>query len=119
MNPSAHEHPIEIKLHSGRVSVHFDGELIASSDNALVLQEANYPPVFYIPEQDTRRGYFVRSPHHTFCPFKGEASYYNLVHEGRVSENAAWTYPDPKPAVAMIRGHVAFYPEQVRIHAED
>ncbi|MDF3935919.1 DUF427 domain-containing protein [Pseudomonas citronellolis] len=119
MNRPAHEHPIDIKVHSGRVDVRFHGALVASSENALVLQEAGYPPVFYLPEADTRPGHFVRSQHHTRCPYKGEASYYNLVHDGQVAENAAWTYEDPKPEVALIRGHVAFYPEQVSIRAED
>jgi uncharacterized protein (DUF427 family) len=59
----------------------------------------------------------VRSQHHTHCPYKGEASYYNLVHDGQVSANAAWTYADPLPRGADPRP-CRFYPEQVRIDAE-
>lgn len=112
------DHPIEIKAHSGRINVRYNGALVATTENALVLRESSYPAVYYIPERDTRPGFFTRSQHHTHCPYKGEASYYNLVHAGEVSENAAWTYENPYPAVAMIQGHLAFYPEQVSLEIE-
>lgn len=118
MSNPGHPHPIDIRPYRGRVSVSFAGALVARSDNALLLHEAGYPAVFYLPEADLDPACFVRSQHHTHCPYKGEASYYNLVHDGQVSANAAWTYADPLAAVAPIRGHVAFYSEQVRIDAE-
>jgi uncharacterized protein (DUF427 family) len=57
----------------------------------------------------------VRSSHQTFCPFKGDASYFSLRAEGAGADNAVWSYEDPFPAMAAIKDHVAFYPDRVEL----
>lgn len=112
------DHPITVARASGRVVVHFKGTVVADTLNALELREANYPPVLYIPREDARLEYFVRTDHHTECPYKGQASYFSLAVGDHVAENAVWTYETPYPAMAEIKGHIAFYPSQIRIERE-
>jgi uncharacterized protein (DUF427 family) len=63
----------------------------------------------YFPPQAVEQEYLTDSDYQTTCPWKGQASYYNVVANGKVSENAAWFYPDPKPAASHIKDHVAFW----------
>jgi uncharacterized protein (DUF427 family) len=63
----------------------------------------------YFPPDAIRREYFTPSPERSVCPWKGTAHYYHLEVKGRINENAAWTYPEPKPAAAQIRNYVAFW----------
>ena len=114
LKPGRH-HPITVEPAGGRVRVRFRGREIASTERALVLTEATYPPVLYIPKRDVATDALEPSSHETYCPYKGEASYYSLRHADRVAEYAVWTYESPYDAVAPIAGHVAFYPDQVEI----
>lgn len=107
------DHPITISPAPQRVRVHFNGRVVADSNRALVLQEASYPPVFYIPPADAEMALFVRTDHGSHCPYKGDAGYYSLAVDGRRAENAVWFYAQPYPAVAEIRDHLAFYPDRV------
>ena len=93
-------------------------EVIASTDQALVLQEASYPPVFYLPLEAVDAEVLEPTTHQTYCPFKGDATYYSLRDGDAVAENAVWTYVTPYDSVAEIAGHVAFYPSQVQITAQ-
>jgi uncharacterized protein (DUF427 family) len=77
---------------------------IAESDNTVVV-EGNH----YFPPDSINKDYFQVSSTHTTCPWKGEASYYNVVVNGRVNKEAAWYYPEPKDAAAEIKNHVAFW----------
>lgn len=108
-------HPITVSASPGRVRVSFEGRVIAETDRALVLAEASYPPVAYVPLDDVDQTVLVESDSHTYCPYKGEASYYSLQGADGVVADAVWTYPTPYDAVAQIAGHVAFYPEHVTI----
>ncbi len=83
------------------------------SQNALLLREANYPPVLYIPRKDADMSLLVRTEHSTYCPYKGECSYYSIPAGGAKSTNAVWTYEQPYAAVAEIAGHLAFYRDRV------
>jgi uncharacterized protein (DUF427 family) len=113
------DHPISIEAHQGRVRVYVGAEVIADSHHALSLKEAAYSPVLYIPRKDVDMGFLERSEHMTYCPYKGECNYYSIPSGGPGAINAVWTYEDPFPAVAAIRGHLAFYPDRVdRILAE-
>lgn len=103
------DHPIEIEPAQGRVTVTFAGQVVADSRRALTLREASYPPVFYIPREDIDMAVLAASPHTSFCPYKGEASYYGAA----PFDEAAWSYEKPYPAVAEIAGHLAFYPDRV------
>jgi uncharacterized protein (DUF427 family) len=77
---------------------------LAESDDTVVV-EGNH----YFPADSIRREYFRTSDEHTHCPWKGEASYYDVVVDGAVNEGAAWYYPDPKEAAANIKGRVSFW----------
>ena len=103
------DHPISIVPTPGRVAVRAGGKTIADTRAALTLREAAYPPVQYIPRADADMSALTRSDHKTYCPYKGDCSYFNLPG----AENAVWTYENPYPAVAGIAGHLAFYPNRV------
>jgi len=109
------DHPITIEPFAGRVVVRFKDTVVAATDRALVLKEATYKPVFYIPRSDARWSHFAPSERHTHCPYKGDASYFHLDTDGGRSENAVWSYESPFPAMAAIEKHIAFYPHQVDI----
>jgi uncharacterized protein (DUF427 family) len=105
------EHRVDLKPGPSRVEVRVSGETIADTANAIALHESGYPVVYYIPRSDVRMDRLVRTPHHTRCPFKGEASYFNIIPNG--AENAVWTYEQPYDEVLAIKDHVAFYPNKV------
>jgi uncharacterized protein (DUF427 family) len=107
------DHPITIEPTPKGVRVIWNGQVVASSMRALTLREASLRPVYYIPRTDADMRFFARSTHATHCPYKGDAAYYTLRADGRVSENAVWTYETPYPAVAAIKEYLAFYPERV------
>jgi uncharacterized protein (DUF427 family) len=112
------DHPISIQRNPARVVVSVAGHVVADTRNALTLREANYSPVQYIPRGDVDLSQLKRTDHATYCPFKGDCSYYSIPSGGKKSVNAVWTYEDPYPAVAQIKGHVAFYPDRVDEIAE-
>jgi uncharacterized protein (DUF427 family) len=115
LEPSA-GHPITIEPTKGRVQVRVNGELVADTTAALVLQEATLPAVQYIPLADVAEGRLTRTDTATYCPFKGDASYYSVTTSaGDTVEDAIWFYEQPYPAVAAIAGHVAFYPNKAEI----
>ncbi|MFL6108987.1 MAG: DUF427 domain-containing protein [Marmoricola sp.] len=113
LEPTA-AHPITIEP-SPPVRVLLAGRVIAETADALVLREAQYAPVTYIPLEAVDPAVLQPSDHQTYCPFKGDASYYSLASASGTIENAVWTYTDPYEAVAQIAGQVAFYPQHVRI----
>lgn len=112
------DHPITVEPAPDRVRVRFGDRQIVDTDRALVLAEAGYPPVLYIPVEDVDADVLEPSSHETYCPYKGDASYYTLRDGDRVVEDAVWTYPEARPAVGEIAGHLAFYPKHVEIERE-
>src|SRR5205814_3854228 len=111
-------HPISIERNPTRIVVTVAGRVIADTRNALTLREADYPPVQYIPREDVDLSQLKRTDHTTYCPYKGDCSYYSVPAGGKKSINAVWTYENPYPAVAQIKEHVAFYPDRVDKIAE-
>jgi uncharacterized protein (DUF427 family) len=107
------DHPISIDANHSRVVVTVGGKVVADSSNALTLREATYPPVQYIPRRDVDMAALTRSKHTTYCPYKGEASYFDIPAGGERSLNAVWTYETPFDAMAQIKDYVAFYPDRV------
>jgi uncharacterized protein (DUF427 family) len=107
------DHPITIETSPSRVIVAVASTEIANSARALLLREAAYPAVIYIPREDADMSLLVRTEHTTYCPYKGECSYYSVPLGGEKSVNAVWTYEKPYPAVAQIQGHLAFYANRV------
>jgi len=112
------DHPISIQRNAARVVISVAGRVVADTDNAVTLREADYPAVQYIPREDVDFSQLERTDHATYCPYKGECSYYSVPAGGEKSVNAVWTYEDPFPTVAQIKGHVAFYPDRVDTIAE-
>ena len=109
------DHPITIAANPKRVRVLYEGHLIADSPRALVLREASYRPAHYIPREDVAMDFLNRTAHSTHCPYKGDASYFSIARDGRIAENAVWSYEEPYPAMIAIKDHLAFYPNQVEI----
>lgn len=112
------EHPITVTPTGRRVVVRVGGEVIADTHDALTLQESNYPAVQYIPMSDVVADRLRRSDTSTYCPFKGDAGYYDVRTGTETVTDAVWTYAEPYPAVAEIAGHVAFYPNKADIAVE-
>lgn len=96
-----------------RVRVAFNGATIADSTSAHLLFETRHLPVYYFPRADVRMPLLAPTAHRTFCPYKGNASYWTIRVGDRTSENAVWSYPDPYDEVAAIRDFVAFYWDRV------
>jgi len=107
------DHPISIEPNPSRVVVTVGGKVVADTRNALTLREASYPAVQYIPRRDVDMAALTRSEHTTYCPYKGDASYYSIPAGGDRSRNAVWTYETPFEAMAQIKDYVAFYPDRV------
>ena len=109
------DHPITVTPAAGRVVVRFAGEVVADTRHALELREASYPAVLYIPRGDAAMAHFARTAHSTHCPYKGDASYFDLAAGPAKAANAVWSYEAPYPAMAAIKDHLAFYPQHVAI----
>jgi uncharacterized protein (DUF427 family) len=109
------DHPITVAPTGKHVVVKAGGKVIAETDNALTLHESNYPPVHYLPLQDVDADVISPTDHETYCPYKGDASYYSISTVDGELENVIWTYEQPYEAVAEIKDHVAFYPNKVEI----
>lgn len=82
----------------------FNGQVIAESDNTVVV-EGNH----YFPPDSVNRDYLAPSSAHTTCPWKGVASYYDVEVDGKTAAGGAWYYPEPSPAAAEIKDHIAFW----------
>lgn len=109
-------HPITIRPTGSRVTVSVGGVQVAESDRALSLAEASYPVVQYIPIADVDQSLLVRTDSQTYCPYKGDASYYSVqTPDGHTETDLIWTYEQPYDAVAEIAGHVAFYPNRAEV----
>jgi uncharacterized protein (DUF427 family) len=109
------DHPITIAPNPKKVRVSIDGFVIAETSQALTLREASYPAVQYIPRTDAKADLLTSTDHHTYCPYKGDASYLTIHADGKTLENAIWSYEQPYDAVKDIAGHLAFYPNKVTI----
>jgi len=107
------DHPITIEPAYRRVVVASGDGTVADTVKALVLREANYPPVQYIPRKDVDMSALVRSETTSYCPYKGQASYFSIPSGGGRSVDAVWTYEAPHEAVVEIKDYLAFYPDRV------
>jgi uncharacterized protein (DUF427 family) len=107
------DHPISISPARQRVIVTVAGRHIADTREALILKEAAYPPVYYIPRVDVDMSQLQRTSHQTYCPYKGDCAYYSIPAGAERSVNAVWTYEAPYSAVAEIQEYLAFYPDRV------
>lgn len=109
------DHPITVTKNPARVTVKVGDTVVADTTAALVLQESNYPPVQYVPLADVDQSLLTATATSTYCPFKGDASYYTLTTPSGELTDVIWTYREPYDAVAEIADHVAFYPNKVEV----
>ncbi|WP_061532940.1 DUF427 domain-containing protein [Collimonas arenae] len=107
------DHPITITKNPARIVVSLAGKVIADTHEALTLQEASYPAVQYVPRKDVDMSLLQRTDHATYCPYKGDCTYFSIPLGGNRSVNAVWSYETPHAAVAAIKDHLAFYPDRV------
>jgi uncharacterized protein (DUF427 family) len=108
-------HTISIHPSDAHVEVILDGELLASSDRALRLEETGLPPRYYIPKDDVRMDLLEATSFHTTCPFKGEASYWSAEVGGTRHDGVVWGYETPIDAAEAIAGYLSFYPDRTEI----
>jgi uncharacterized protein (DUF427 family) len=107
------DHTMSITPTKGRVTAAVKGRRIADTREALTLKEAAYPPVQYIPRKDVDMTQLQRTAHQTYCPYKGDCTYYSIPAGGERSVNAVWSYEAPHAAASAIREYLAFYPDRV------
>ncbi|WP_412064254.1 DUF427 domain-containing protein [Rhizobium sp. SYY.PMSO] len=107
------DHPITIEEKQAHVTVSVAGKVIADTHEALSLKEASYPAVLYIPRRDVDMAALQKTAHETYCPYKGECSYYSIPAGGERSVNAIWSYENPYASVSRIKDYMAFYPDRV------
>ena len=96
-----------------RVVVEMGGHVVADSTRAVRVCETSHPPVYYVPREDVAEGVLERAAGGSWCEWKGQATYWDLVVDGRRSPQAAWSYESPSPGYEHLRGAVAFYPGRV------
>jgi uncharacterized protein (DUF427 family) len=107
------DHPLAISPVEGMVRVMVAGRIVAESTRVLRLEEKGYPPVYYLPRNDADMSMLVRTTHYTYCPYKGDCTYYSIPLGGPKSDYAVWTYEEPYEAVTDIKDYLAFYPKRV------
>jgi uncharacterized protein (DUF427 family) len=107
------DHPIAIAPNPKRVVVKVAGRVVADTRRALSLKEASYPAVNYIPREDVDMTLLERTNHSTYCPYKGDCSYFSIPIGGEEARNVVWSYEAPYAAVAPIKDRLAFYPDRV------
>jgi uncharacterized protein (DUF427 family) len=110
-------HRIDILPSSRQVRILRKGTVLAESDRATVLFETGLPPRWYLPREDVVAE-LRPSDTVTGCPYKGAASYFSVVVEGRVVEDIIWAYVDPRPEATAIKGLLAFYDERVDVELD-
>lgn len=114
LKPGRH-HPITVEPNPARIVVRVGDRIVADTTSARTLREASYPAVQYIPRSDVDESVLERTDHTTYCPYKGDASYFSIALGDQRLENAIWTYEAPHASVADIKDHLAFYPDKVQI----
>ncbi|MFC0436424.1 DUF427 domain-containing protein [Kutzneria buriramensis] len=113
------EHPITIELSGLHVVVRSGELVVADTRRPLILREAGHLPVYYVPLADVDQTLLRSSATTTYCPYKGDASYFSVAGPDGGIEDAAWTYPEPYAPVDAIAGHIAFYTDRMQLTAAD
>lgn len=112
------DHPITVTPTGSRVVARVGGTVVADTAGALTLQESTYPAALYVPMADVDPDLLRPSETRTWCPYKGEASYWSVVVDGTELTDVVWGYDDPASGVPEIAGFVAFYPDRVDVGVE-
>jgi uncharacterized protein (DUF427 family) len=96
-----------------RVVVEVGGRVVADTTRAVRVCETSHPPVYYVPREDVAPGVLEQARGSSFCEWKGAATYWDVVVDGRRLPSAGWSYERPTPGYEHLRGAVAFYPSRV------
>ena len=107
------DHPITLEPSTSRVRVIVGGQVIVDTRGALTLRESDYPPVHYVPRDDSNMSLLERTDNESYCPYKGEAAYFSIRDGADRRVDAVWTYEAPHDSVARIKDYLAFYPDRV------
>jgi uncharacterized protein (DUF427 family) len=107
------DHRVDLLAEQRRVRVTFAGAVIADSTAALRVEETGHGPVHYLPAKDVRLDLLQPTEHHTYCPFKGDCSYWTIAAGDKRAENAVWAYQRPYDEAQGLAGHYAFYQSRV------
>lgn len=113
------DHSISITPTRRRVRARYANHVIADTDEALVLNEADFPTWHYFPVEDVEMAFLGRTGHVAHCPYKGDAATYTLTMEGDVLEDVAKIYEEPLPAAEALRGRIAFDPRRIEVYEID
>ncbi len=113
------DYRVDLEPNAERIRVRFNGEIVSDSRRTLVVHETKHDPVIYFPREDVRFELLERTRHQTFCPFKGDASYWSLRVGDRIEKNAVWSYESPFDEVAGLKDYIAFYPDRVEWDHDD
>jgi uncharacterized protein (DUF427 family) len=105
--------PPRLEPTARRIRVFFNNVCIADSTQAYRVLETSHPPVYYLPPEDIQMHTLLPVDRATFCEWKGQAHYFNVQVGDKVASTAAWSYPEPTPSFALIRGYIAFYPSKM------
>ncbi len=105
--------PPRVEASPQRIRVIFNGAVIADSTRAQRVLETSHPPVYYIPHEDVRMEHVRSTERRSFCEFKGAANYWTIEVDGKIAEDAAWSYKAPSAGYEVIRDHLAFYASRV------
>lgn len=102
--------PPRLETSTRHIQVIFGGVTIADTWRALRVLETSHPPVYYLPPDDVRMEFMFHSSYHSYCEWKGTASYYTIKVNGRSASRCAWTYFSPEQTYRTMAGYIAFYP---------
>lgn len=101
--------PPRVESTAKRIRVMFNGVTVADTTRAYRVLETSHPPTYYIPYEDILSQYLIKTPHRSYCEFKGEASYWTLKVTGKSALDCAWSYESPSKGYEAIKGHLSFY----------
>ena len=107
------DHRVDLFPESREIRVTFAGTVIADSKDVVRCEETGHGPVHYVPEKDVRMDLLRPTEHKTYCPFKGDCSYWTIEAGGKQAENAVWGYRAPYDEATGLAGHYAFYKSRV------
>ena len=105
--------PPRVERFDGHITVELGGEVVARTDTGWRVLETSHPPTYYLPRSAFRDGVLRDAPGASWCEWKGQARYFDLVNAGRAAPKAAWSYPHPAPGFEAIAGAIAVMAAQV------
>lgn len=119
--PGFQKHPdyrVDIERVPNRLRVELAGQTIVDTEHAVCVKETAHRPVFYFPVADIRGDLLRRTDRQTFCPFKGNASYWSIEVNDQIEENAVWGYETPFDEFAALKDYVAFYVDRIDLYVD-